>query len=306
VAREKIVALKPDVITLDIIMPRMDGLTFLGKLMKHYPLPVIIVSALTKEGGDLALAAMDQGAVDVIAKPSENYSTNDMIVQLVDKIRATAQIHTPDFGRREKQIGKRKAPRPTTPLIQKTIKVIAIGSSTGGTAALREVLPSLPPSAPGILIVRHMPPNFTTSFAKSLNKICRITVKEAEDGDAVLPGLALLAPGNFHMVLRQANSGYHVQIGGGPLVCHQRPSVDVLFNSVAAVCGSKALGVILTGMGYDGAGGMLTMHNAGAKNISQDKESCVVFGMPEAAIAAGGVDKIVPLENISQTILEML
>jgi len=306
VAREKIVALKPDVITLDIEMPRMDGLTFLGKLMKHFPLPVIIVSSLTREGGDLALEAMDLGAVDVISKPSEAYSVGDMSVQLADKIRGAAKVNVVDLKTRGKKVAKQATLVQKRSLSQTTNKLIAIGSSTGGTEALKEVLIKLPPSTPGIMIVQHMPPNFTTSFAERLDSLCRINVKEAEDGDSVLPGHALLAPGNYHMVMRRSGARYYVNVKNGPLVCHQRPAVDVLFNSVAAFGGANALGVILTGMGKDGAQGMLKMHDAGAKTIVQDEKSCVVFGMPKEAIAAGGVDKVVPLGDISQAILDML
>jgi len=306
VAREKIVALKPDVITLDIEMPRMDGLTFLGKLMKHFPLPVIIVSSLTREGGELALEAMDLGAVDVISKPSEAYSVGDMSVQLADKIRGAARVNISDLKTRGQKVAKQATLVPKRSLSETTNKIIAIGSSTGGTEALKEVLIQLPPTSPGILIVQHMPPNFTTSFAKRLDSLCRINVKEAEDGDAVLPGHALLAPGNYHMVMRRSGARYYVNVKTGPLVCHQRPAVDVLFNSVAAFGGANALGVILTGMGKDGAQGMLKMHDAGAKTIAQDEKSCVVFGMPKEAIAMGGVDKVVPLGDISQAILDML
>lgn len=306
VAREKIVALKPDVITLDIEMPRMDGLTFLGKLMKHFPLPVIIVSSLTREGGDLALEAMDLGAVDVISKPSEAYSVGDMSVQLADKIRGAAKVNVADLKTRGKKAAQQATLVQKRSLSETTNKIIAIGSSTGGTEALKEVLIKLPPSTPGIMIVQHMPPNFTTSFAKRLDILCRINVKEAEDGDAVLPGHALLAPGNYHMVMRRSGARYYVNVKNGPLVCHQRPAVDVLFNSVAAFGGANALGVILTGMGKDGAEGMLKMHDAGAKTIAQDEKSCVVFGMPKEAIATGGVDKVVPLGDISQAIFDML
>lgn len=306
VAREKIVALKPDVITLDIEMPRMDGLTFLGKLMKHFPLPVIIVSSLTREGGELALEAMDLGAVDVISKPSEAYSVGDMSVQLADKIRGAAKVNISDLTTRGQKVAKQATLVSKRSLSETTNKIIAIGSSTGGTEALKQVLIQLPPSTPGIMIVQHMPPNFTTSFAERLDSLCRINVKEAEDGDTVLPGHALLAPGNYHMVMRRSGARYYVNVKTGPLVCHQRPAVDVLFNSVAAFGGANALGVILTGMGKDGAQGMLKMHDAKAKTIAQDEKSCVVFGMPKEAIAMGGVDKVVPLGDISQAILDML
>ncbi len=303
VAREKIVALKPDVITLDIEMPRMDGLTFLGKLMKHYPLPVIIVSSLTKEGGSLALEALESGAVDVISKPGEAYSVGDMSVQLAEKIRGASRVNMAARKPPKRAIKNVAAKRS---LSKSTNKIIAIGASTGGTEALKEVLISLPVNVPGIVIVQHMPAKFTTSFSRRLDKLCKIGVKEAEDGDSIVPGHALIAPGNFHMVMRRSGARYYVNIKGGPLVCHQRPAVDVLFNSVAAYGGANAIGVILTGMGRDGARGLEKMKQAGAKTIAQDEKSCVVFGMPKEAIATGCVDKVVPLDQVAQTIIDMV
>jgi two-component system chemotaxis response regulator CheB len=305
VAREQIVALKPDVITLDIEMPRMDGITFLRKLMKHFPLPVIIVSSLTQAGSAIAMEAMDIGAVEVLAKPGEAYSVGEMGEQLAEKIRAAARV----------DVTKLRAKTSTMPAVVKvsslaltasTNKIIAIGASTGGTEALKDVLTRLPATIPGIVIVQHMPANFTKSFAERLDSLCAFRVKEAEDGDTVTPGLALLAPGNFHMVMRRSGSRYYVNVKTGPLVCHQRPAVDVLFNSVAAFVGNNAIGVILTGMGKDGAQGMLKMKEAGAKTIAQDEKSCVVFGMPKEAIAYGGVDQIKPLDHISQAIVDLL
>ncbi len=303
VAREKIVAMKPDVITLDIEMPRMDGLTFLGKLMKHYPLPVIIVSSLTKEGGSLALEAIELGAVDVISKPGEAYSVGDMSVQLAEKIRAAARVN----------MAARKIPHKAAKdvvvkrsLSKTTNKIIAMGASTGGTEALKEVLVSLPITVPGIVIVQHMPPKFTTSFAERLDNLCRIRVKEAEDGDSVIPGQALIAPGNYHMLMRRSGARYFVNVKSGPLVCHQRPAVDVLFNSVATYGGANAVGVILTGMGRDGAQGLEKMKQAGAGTIAQDEKSCVVFGMPKEAIARGCVDRVAPLDQVAQAIMDMV
>ncbi|MBI4791552.1 MAG: chemotaxis response regulator protein-glutamate methylesterase [Deltaproteobacteria bacterium] len=306
VARDKIVQLKPDVVTLDIEMPRMDGLTFLRKLMKHYPLPVIIVSSLTKKGGVLALEAMESGAVDVICKPGEAYSVGEMGVQLADKIRAAAAVRIEDLRRRLLKPERQAVLVSRRSLAESTHKVIAIGSSTGGTEALKQVLINLPVTTPGIMIVQHMPQHFTASFAQRLDSLCKISVKEAEDGDAVLPGRALVAPGNYHMVMRRSGARYFVEIKTGPLVCHQRPAVEVLFNSVAAYGGANAIGVILTGMGKDGARGMLKMHEAGAKTIAQDEASCVVFGMPKEAIAAGGVDQVVPLDRIGQALLDLV
>lgn len=307
VARDKIVQLRPDVVTLDIEMPRMDGLTFLGKLMKHFPLPVIIVSSLTKKGGVLSLEAMEAGAVDVICKPGEAYSVGDMSEQLAEKIRGAALVRMDQLCRRVLQTKRKESQLVCKKsLSESTHKVIAIGASTGGTEALRQVLVSLPATTPGIMIVQHMPPNFTTSFAQRLDTLCKISVKEAEDGDVVLPGRALLAPGNYHMVMRRSGARYYVNVKTGPMVCHQRPAVDVLFNSVAAYGGANAVGVILTGMGKDGAQGMLKMHEAGAKTIAQDEASCVVFGMPREAIALGGVDRVLSLDHIGQAILDMV
>lgn len=305
VARDKIVSLKPDVVTLDIEMPRMDGITFLRKLMKYFPLPVIIVSSLTEAGGSLAMEAMDIGAVDVICKPGTAYSVGDMSVQLAEKIRGAARVNV--SARQRVAVSTRgTAPMPSLALAKSTNKIIAIGSSTGGTEALKAVLPLLPPTSPGVLVVQHMPAHFTTKFAERLNELCQIRVKEAEDGDSVVPGTCLLAPGNFHMVMRRSGARYYVNVKTGPLVCHQRPAADVLFNSVAAYGGSNAIGVILTGMGKDGAIGMLKMKQAGAQTIAQDEKSCVVFGMPKEAIEMGGVDHVVPLHEITNTILRLL
>jgi len=304
VARDKIVLLKPDVVTLDIEMPRMDGLTFLKKLMKHYPLPVIIVSSLTRKGGEMAMEALACGALDVISKPSAAYSVGDMRVQLADKIRAVAHIA---IKRRVDQAHTGAVPVRSNPALrQTTSKVLAMGASTGGTEAIRTVLTRLPPNAPGVVIVQHMPAKFTTSFAQRLDDLCQIRVKEAVDGDTVVNGLALLAPGNYHLLLKRSGSRYFVEVKGGPLVHHQRPAVDVLFRSVAKTAGANAVGIIMTGMGADGAAGLLEMKAAGAGTIAQDEKSCVVFGMPKEAIRAGGVDKILPLEEISRSALAMI
>lgn len=305
VARDKILLLKPQVITLDIEMPRMDGLTFLRKLMTHYPLPVIIVSSLTPKGGKLAMEAVESGAVDVIAKPGSAYTVGDMSGQLAEKIRAAALVRVA-----KRSQGQPLRPEPETvpirALAQTTNKVIAIGASTGGTEALKAVLTKMPPNSPGILVVQHMPANFTTAFADRLNGMCSIAVSEARNGDTVVPGKALIAPGNFHMIMRRSGARYYVEVKDGPMVHHQRPAVDVLFKSVARFAGPNAVGVILTGMGADGAEGMLEMKNAGASNIAQDEHSCVVFGMPKEAIKLGGVDKVVPLDQVSGEILRMV
>jgi two-component system, chemotaxis family, protein-glutamate methylesterase/glutaminase len=309
VARDKVVHLKPDVITLDIEMPRMDGLSFLRKLMKYHPVPTIIVSSLTQKNSEMALEAMEYGAVEVLAKPGGSYSVGDMSIQLVEKIRAAAQVRmqTPQKPQGEQErLAVAKDGLQSKSLSQTTHKIVAIGASTGGTEALKAVLTQMPPNSPGIVIVQHMPPRFTTAFANRLNSLCQIEVREARNGDTLLPGLALIAPGNYHMLVKRSGARYYVEVKSGPLVCHQRPSVDVLFHSVAQYVAANAVGVILTGMGADGAKGMVEMHDAGARNIAQDEASCVVFGMPKEAIRLGGVDRVVPLSQIPVTIFHML
>lgn len=305
IGRDKIVELKPDVVTLDIEMPRMDGLTFLEKLMKHYPLPVIIVSSLAKEGGDVAMRALELGAVEVMAKPGMAYSVGDMSEQLKEKIKAVANINV------KKLID---TPRPTYSPVQKsknkamlrtTNKIIAIGSSTGGTEALKEVLTRLPADMPPIIIVQHMPQHFTKSFANRLNQLCELEVKEAENDEVLSPGKVLIAPGNQHLMLKRSGAMYYVQVKDGPLFFHQRPSVEVLFESVATYAGSNAIGVILTGMGKDGAKGLLDMKNAGAYTIAQDEASCVVFGMPKEAIALGAAMRVEPLKKIPDLLISL-
>lgn len=305
VARDKIVKLKPDVITLDIEMPRMDGLTFMKKLMKFHPMPVIIVSSLTKKSGRLAMEALSSGALEVISKPSSAYSVGEMSVQLIDKIKAVAGVKVE--SKREIKVSADKPLKVATKALSVTTnKIIAIGASTGGTEALRVVLSSMPPNAPGILVVQHMPAHFTTSFAERLNELSMITVKEAKDGDSVVNGLALIAPGNYHMLLKRSGARYYVQIKKGPLIHHQRPAVDVLFHSVANYAGSNAVGAVLTGMGSDGARGLLKMKEAGARTVVQDEKSCIIFGMPNEAIKLGAAEKVVSLKNITGTALKMV
>ncbi|MGB9594707.1 MAG: protein-glutamate methylesterase/protein-glutamine glutaminase [Candidatus Poribacteria bacterium] len=300
IARDKIIKLKPDVITLDVEMPRMDGITFLRKLMKYHPLPVIIVSSLTPKGGKLAIEAMNAGAIDVMCKPGAAYTVGDMSVELIDKIKSAAAV---DMSKWTKMSAQVQEPPARLSFIQTTNKVVAIGASTGGTQALQSVLSAMPTNAPGIVIVQHMPEHFTTSFAKRLDELCAIEVKEAENGDSVIPGRALIAPGNKHMLLRRSGARYYVEVKTGPLVSRHRPSVEVLFNSVAQSAGPNSIGVIMTGMGGDGADGMLKMKESGAVTIAQDEASCVVFGMPKEAIKRGGVDFVVPLSKIPETIL---
>ena len=305
VARDKIIQLKPDVITLDIEMPRMDGITFLKKLMRYYPIPTIIVSSLTREGSKMAMEALACGALEVISKPTDGYSAGDMGMQLVDKIRAVARI--PMVKRIQGAVNVPPPPVQVSQALKETTnKIIAIGASTGGTEAIKTVLMGMPANAPGIVVVQHMPAKFTTSFAERLNELCKISVKEARDGDSVVNGTALIAPGNYHMLLKRSGARYYVQVKTGPMVHHQRPAVDVLFNSVAMYAGSNAVGVILTGMGADGSRGLLKMREAGAGTVAQDEKSCVVFGMPKEAIKAGAVDKVVPLQLITKTTLTMV
>ena len=304
VARDKILQLKPDVITLDIEMPRMDGITFLKKLMKHFPLPVIVVSSLTPKGSALAIEAMESGAVEVVSKPGGSYSVGEMGTQLADKIRAAA---------RARPIKRETSTRPpdtvrlsSRALAETTNKVVAIGASTGGTEALKLVLAQMPSNSPGMVVVQHMPANFTRAFADRLNGLCQVTVKEAKDNDSVVPGTCLIAPGNYHMLLKRSGARYYVQVKTGPMVHHQRPAVDVLFKSTAQYAGANAVGVIMTGMGADGAEGIKQMKEAGAKTIAQDEASCVVFGMPKEAIKTGAVDRVISLNHISQGIMDML
>lgn len=306
VARDKIVSLKPDVITLDIEMPRMDGISFLRKLMKYYPIPTIIVSSLTPTNSEMALEAIEFGAVEVLAKPGGSYAVGDMSVQLAEKIRAAAQVRMRAPTEQVRAPERKVSQEVNQALKRTTHKVIAMGASTGGTEALKTVLIGMPLNCPGIVVVQHMPPRFTTTFAARLDSLCQIEVREAKDGDSVLPGTALIAPGNFHMLLKRVGGTYHTEVKTGPLVYHQRPSVDVLFESVARYAGGNAVGVIMTGMGRDGASGMLEMRKAGARTIAQDEASCVVFGMPKEAIKMGAAESVVPLGEISREVLRVL
>jgi two-component system chemotaxis response regulator CheB len=304
VARDKIVKLRPDVITLDLEMPRMNGLTFLAKLMKYYPIPVVVLSSLTPVNSDAAIRALELGAVEVICKPGSAYRTPEVSRQLMQAIRAAASA----------RITKKQGTSETSGIdtetqhfdLRTTNKVIAIGASTGGTQAIESVLRNLPASFPGTLIVQHMPEQFTTTFAQRLNQICQMEVREAQDNDHAVPGLALIAPGNRHMLLQQDGARYLVRIKNGPSVNHQRPSVDVLFQSVARSAGGSAIGVLLTGMGADGAKGLLAMHENGAYTLAQDEETSVVFGMPKEAIKLGAVDVVLPIQNIPRAIASFL
>jgi two-component system chemotaxis response regulator CheB len=303
VARDKIVELHPDVICLDVEMPRMDGISFLKKLMIYMPTPVVMVSSLTRKGAQVTLDALEAGAIDYVAKPHSNiYDGADEIKhELIEKVRIAARAHV-----KKTEPTEIKKIAAYTPLAETTQKVIAIGASTGGTEALKEVLMRMPRNSPGIIVVQHMPGTFTRAFAQRLNELCEMSVKEAENGDHVGMGQVLIAPGNYHMVLRRSGARYYVEIGEGHNVSGHKPSVDVLFSSTAKAAGRNAIGIILTGMGADGAKGMAAMHGEGAVTIAQDEKSCVVFGMPKVAIEKGGVDHIVPLDKIAQKTVDLL
>lgn len=301
VARDKILALHPDVITLDMEMPRMDGLTFLKKLMRHHPIPVIVISSIAQPSAQVALDALAEGAVEVLAKPGGPYSVGELRMTLAGKIRAAACARL-----RTRATAPAAAEPEYVPPVLKSCNpnvLIAIGASTGGTEAIQQVLTRMPADSPGIVITQHIPPVFSLAFARRLNEICPMEVKEACDGDIVAPGRALIAPGNFHMVVQKSGGTYRVTVKDGPMVCYQRPSVDVLFTSVANVAKKDAVGVLMTGMGSDGAQGLLRMKQAGARTIAQDEASCVVFGMPREAIRLGAADRVMSLPRISSGIL---
>ena len=307
VARDKIVKLKPDVLTLDLEMPRMDGLSFLAKLMKYHPMPVVVVSSLTPKNSENALNALRLGAIDVICKPGSAYSTQNISREIVKAIRAASVAKFDRVASEQRVQPEAKQPiqlERNVGLVHTTNKILAIGSSTGGTRALEEILPKLPPSIPGTVIVQHMPPVFTKSFADRLNTVCHVEVKEAEDGDLIETGKVLLAPGNYHMLVEKKGAKYYVKIKQGPPVHHHRPSVDVLFNSVASAAGVNATGVILTGMGSDGAKGLLEMRNQGAHTIGQDQTTSVVYGMPREADKIGAVERVMPLYQIADAIID--
>ncbi|HKN73474.1 MAG TPA: chemotaxis response regulator protein-glutamate methylesterase [Terriglobales bacterium] len=309
VAAERMREQTPDVITLDIEMPRMDGLTFLQKIMSQHPIPVLICSSLAEEGAQSTLKALEYGAVDVIAKPrfgSKQFLEDSRITLCwAVKAAAAARLHIvrPSRVVEPKLTADAILPLATHAMAETTEKVVVVGASTGGTKALKTLLETLPPDAPGIVIVQHMPEMFTRAFASRLDGLCRITVKEAESNDTVLRGHALIAPGNHHLLLKRSGARYYVDIKEGPLVCRHRPSVDVLFRSAARYAGRNAVGVILTGMGDDGARGMLEMKQAGAMTIAQDENTCVVFGMPNEAIKRGAVGKVLPLQAVAGAIL---
>jgi two-component system chemotaxis response regulator CheB len=315
IAVERIKQEVPDVITLDVEMPRMDGITFLDKLMSQCPVPVVICSTLTEKGSATALAALEMGAVEIITKPKlgTRQYLEESRIRICDAVKSAAQVRVK--AHRAAAAPIRVSPKLTADamlarsashaMIQTTGKVVAVGASTGGTEALRQLLEALPADAPGIVIVQHMPEKFTASFAERLNQLCRITVKEAAEGDSVVRGQALIAPGNKHLLLKRSGARYYVEVRDGPLVSRHRPSVDVLFRSTARYAGKNAIGIIMTGMGDDGARGLLELKQAGAFTIAQDEASSVVFGMPAEAIKLGGVDSVLPLHMISSEVVRL-
>ena len=312
VAAEKMRLEAPDVITLDVEMPRMDGLTFLHKIMSQHPIPVVMCSSLAEGGSETVMKALEYGAVDIIQKPrvGTKQFLEESRISICDTVRAAALSRVKKISLKMMRNVQPKLnadavlEKPTSrAMIQTTEKVVVIGASTGGTEALRVFLEALPPDAPGVVIVQHMPEHFTAAFAKRLDSICRVSIKEAAEDDTVIPGRALIAPGNRHLLLKRSGARYYVEVKDGPLVSRHRPSVDVLFRSTARYAGKNAVGVIMTGMGDDGANGMKEMKEAGATTIAQDEESCVVFGMPHEAIKRGAVDKIMPLDEIAGAVL---
>jgi two-component system, chemotaxis family, protein-glutamate methylesterase/glutaminase len=310
VARELIKQTNPDVLTLDVEMPRMDGLDFLEKLMRLRPMPVVMVSTLTERGSEITLRALELGAVDFVTKPKLSIQSGmlEYAELITDKIRAAAKARVKARTIAQAEAGK--TPGEGLPMLRNPLtsseKLIIIGASTGGTEAIKEFLMQMPSDCPGILITQHMPEGFTRSFAKRLDSLCKISVKEAEGGERVLPGHAFIAPGHSHLQLARSGANYVTQLDQGPPVNRHRPSVDVLFDSAARCAGKNAVGVILTGMGKDGAAGMLTMKNAGAYNFAQDEASCVVFGMPREAIAVGATHEVGALSALPSMVLGYL
>ncbi len=341
IAVKKIMKEVPDVITLDVEMPRMDGLTFLRKIMAQHPIPVVVISSLTTEGTEVAMKALEYGASEIIGKPSMNPDVffQESHIMLCDVVKAAAMSKLKRKNPEEfKQQDESSAPKPavkvepvkkpvvaagmpsvapkytadvviekgnTNDVIVSTEKVIVLGASTGGTEAIRVLLRTMPADMPGIVIVQHMPEGFTKSFSNSLNQISKLDVKEAENGDKVIRGRVLIAPGNKHMLLKRVGKEYIVEVKEGPLVNRHRPSVDVLFRSAARYAGRNAIGVILTGMGNDGAKGMQELHDTGAYTIGQDEASCVVYGMPKEAFKAGAIDKVLPLNKITEHLVQV-
>ncbi len=311
-AMKKMEAHRPDVLITDIEMPRMDGLSFLKQVMANDPLPVIICSSMAEEGSSNAIRALEYGAIDIIQKPKVGTKQflEESKITLCDAVHAACSVKRERLRKlsatlivEPKLTADAVLEKGQIPVLETTERVTVIGASTGGTEALKVLLEQMPSDAPGIVVVQHMPENFTKSFAERLDSLCKIRVKEAQDGDSVIRGQALIAPGNKHTLLKRSGARYYVEVRDGPLVSRHRPSVDVLFRSAARYAGKNAIGVILTGMGDDGAKGMLEMHDNGAWTIAQDEKSCVVFGMPAEAIELGGVDHVLPLTEISADVI---
>jgi len=309
VARDMIIKHRPDVLTLDVEMPRMDGVEFLRRLMPQYPLPVVMVSALTQRGKQITIEALEAGAVDVVPKPTSNVAQGlqAMMMELRTKIKIASTANVSHWkSKRTEAPAPTEVLTPRTSLAESTDKVIAIGASTGGTEAIKTVITQFPASTPGVVIVQHMPAGFTKAFAERLNTLCLMEVKEAEHGDRVMPGKILIAPGDYHMTVRRSGGFYYVDCVKGEKVNGHCPSVDVLMHSVAEQVGANAIGVMLTGMGGDGADGMVAMRKAGARTLAQDEKTCVVFGMPKVAYERGGAERLVPLDRIAHTVLSYL
>ena len=307
-ARDKIVQLQPDVLTLDVEMPRMDGVEFLRRLMPQYPLPVVMVSSLTQRGKQVTIDALEAGAVDFVAKPTSDVARGlqSMLLELRAKVKIASTANVAHWKSHRDAIPARRPLAASRALAESTDKVIAIGASTGGTEAIKKVVTPFPANIPGVVIVQHMPAGFTRMFAERLNQLCAAEVREAVTGDRVMPGRILIAPGGKHMRVVRSGGFYHVTCEAGENVNGHCPSVDVLMHSVAEQVGGNAVGVMLTGMGGDGAGGMLAMRQAGARNIAQDEATSVVFGMPKVAYERGGAERLMPLDEIAPAVIKLL
>lgn len=308
VARDKIVKLQPDVLTLDVEMPRMDGVDFLRRLMPQYPLPVVMVSSLTQKGKQITLDSLDAGAVDFVSKPTSDIARGlkDMLLELRAKVKLAASANVSHWKAARSAVPSQLQTLGKRALAESTDKVIAIGASTGGTEAIRKIIAQFPATMPGVVIVQHMPAGFTRLFAERLNQLCAMEVKEAESGDRIMPGRVLIGPGGFHMKVVRSGGLYQVRCEPGPPVKGHCPSVDVMMHSVAQHVGANAVGVMLTGMGSDGAEGMKAMRDAGARNLAQDEASCVVFGMPKVAYEMGGAHSLVSLDHMANRVVDLL
>jgi len=315
IARDKIKQLNPDVITLDVEMPRMDGITFLKNLMRLRPMPVVMISTLTEDGADVTLEALESGAIDYIPKPKSDFehSLSDYAKDIVEKVIVASQVNVSKIERRIKSVEQMKVnpkysvdeiiSKSSSTLVNTTDKFIAIGASTGGTEAIKEVIMALPAEVPGIVIAQHIPATFSSSFARRLDEYSNLRVREAKSGDQILPGHAYLAPGDKHLMVKRTGAKYVCELNDGPEINRHKPSVDVLFRSVAQSAGPNVMGIMLTGMGADGAQGMLEMRNAGAYNIAQDEQTSVVWGMPGAAVKLDAVEKVLPLNQVAREVV---